>query len=792
MDTTIVTTAIPTIAQEFNALSNATWISTTYLLTSTALRPLYGRLSDTFGRLPMLIFATVLFIVGSALCGWAHSMGILIFGRAVQGIGGAGLMLLVFIIVSDVTSEKQRPAYLGALSAVWSIAAVAGPVLGATFSDKASWRWAFLINLPISGAVLISALLFMRLPQSSGSISEKIKKVDFLGALVLIGAVSMLLLAFSWAGKSFPWNSARIIGLLVSGTVALGIFIIIEWMTLAEPIVPIRLFSNRNICLSVFSQFFIGMTLFVPLYFIPLWYTIVKNSSAISSGLHLLPYMLSISLFAIATGFFITKIGHYRIIAIVGSAIAVIGSGLFILFDETISQAKQIGFMIILGIGLALNVQILLLVVQKAALDKDMATATTLFLFMRILGPSISIAVMQSIFQNATLPKLNDLGLQLLNCAWPGSNIFSSARRVKIEYYDDECEYDDSNSVEADHGTVFAILKQTFIQMPKLEEAYIDYIVRFGATEDYKPESAIAHRIDGILTMTIPKIAQQHNIFHKASHPALRHITSIRHRDYYTREYVESQLYLQFTLGLVSTTTQTLELNRQGDIPIFLSAIPEYPRMENIQVLRIFRVNLTLSEIINLVKLLPMLAYLESGFKGLGEEIEKIDYDDLPEHLYSLYYPLSRVNIRIFSTWLRDTDSELQKLNDIWPTNYTFPSARTLAIEYYDGGSGSSTNSVEVEGEIIAAIILRACDQMPRLQKLHIDCETKDNRSSNSEFRPTVAHSIDNILTIALPKIKKLDIGSLGSWVTKSPLSMYENVGLTHLTSYKSYEADIF
>ncbi|KAJ2672283.1 hypothetical protein GGI25_005165 [Coemansia spiralis] len=141
--------------------------------------------------------------------------------------------------------------------------------------------------------------------------------------------------------------------------------------------------------------------------------------------------------------------------------------------------------------------------------------------------------------------------------------------------------------------------------------------------------------------MEFIQIAQQHNIFHKASHPALRHITSIRHRDYYTREYVESQLYLQFTLGLVSTTTQTLELNRQGDIPIFLSAIPEYPRMENIQVLRIFRVNLTLSEIINLVKLLPMLAYLESGFKGLGEEIEKIDYDDLPEHLYSLYYPLS-------------------------------------------------------------------------------------------------------------------------------------------------------
>ncbi|KAJ2527072.1 hypothetical protein EV175_007584, partial [Coemansia sp. RSA 1933] len=150
------------------------------------------------------------FFGGSAACGWAQSMGVLIFGRALQGVGGAGLVALVFIIISDVTTEKERPAFMGVLGAVWSIASVIGPVLGGVFSDKVSWRWAFFLNLPISGVVLIITVLFLRMPHSRGSLKEKLKQIDLLGALVLIGAVVMLLLALTWGGKSFAWGSTRI------------------------------------------------------------------------------------------------------------------------------------------------------------------------------------------------------------------------------------------------------------------------------------------------------------------------------------------------------------------------------------------------------------------------------------------------------------------------------------------------------------------------------------------------------------------------------------------------------
>ncbi|KAJ2869268.1 hypothetical protein GGH93_006210 [Coemansia aciculifera] len=412
LDLTIVTTAIPKISQEFSALSEATWIATAYMLTTTALQPLYGRLSDTFGRVPSLIVSIVVFIAGSAACGWAQSMGVLIFGRALQGVGGAGLVALVFIIISDVTSEEERPAYLGVLGAVWSIASVIGPVLGGVFSEKASWRWAFLINLPISGVVLVIVVFFLRLPQPQGSLWAKLKKVDFLGSAVLIGAVVMLLLALTWGGKNFPWSSARVICLLIFGVIMLGVFLLIEWKTSADPTVPIPLFRIRNVSMSVLGQFFMGVGMFCPMFFIPIWYTIVKNAGSITAGLHLLPYLLSISLVSVASGFLVVKTGRYRELVIFGTALFVVGTGLMVLFDENISSGKQIGFMVIMGFGLGLNIQILLIVVQTAAPTKDMAAATTLFLFMRILGSSIGVAAMQSIFQNSLLPKLDVLVTQ--------------------------------------------------------------------------------------------------------------------------------------------------------------------------------------------------------------------------------------------------------------------------------------------------------------------------------------------------------------------------------------------
>ncbi|KAI8326300.1 MFS general substrate transporter [Martensiomyces pterosporus] len=412
LDLTIITTAIPKIAQEFNALSSATWIATAYMLTTTALQPLYGRLSDTFGRVPMLISSIIIFFAGSAICGWSKSMGVLIFGRAFQGIGGAGLVALVFIIISDVTTEEERPAYLGVLGAVWSLASVIGPVLGGVFSDKVTWRWAFLINLPISGVVLLIVIFLLRLPQPKGSLLEKLKKVDFLGSLVLVGAVVMIMLALTWGGKDFPWKSARVICLLVFGILLLGIFLLIEWKTNADPTVPIHLFRNRNVCLSVLGQFFMGVAMFAPMFFVPIWYTIVKNAGSITAGLHLLPYLLSLSLVSVVSGFIVTKWGRYRELVIFGTAVFVVGTGLMVLFDEKISSGKQIGFMILSGFGLGLNIQILLIVVQAAADKKDMAASTTLFLFTRVLGASIGLAILQSVLQNALLPRITDLVAQ--------------------------------------------------------------------------------------------------------------------------------------------------------------------------------------------------------------------------------------------------------------------------------------------------------------------------------------------------------------------------------------------
>ncbi|KAJ2428430.1 hypothetical protein IW137_001094 [Coemansia sp. RSA 1287] len=412
LDLTIVTTTIPKIAVEFHALSDATWIGTAYMLTTTALQPLYGKLSDIFGRVQTLLTAIAVFAAGSAVCGWAPSMVVLVFGRALQGVGGAGLLSLVFIVISDLTTEAERPAYLGVLGAVWSVASVIGPVLGGVFSDRASWRWAFWINLPIAGPAAIAIVLFLHLPQPQGSLRDKLRRVDFLGSVVLIGGVVMLLLGLTWGGKTYAWGSARIVCLLVFGVVLLGVFIVVEWKLAVAPTVPIHLFRNRNVALCVLSQFFMGVGMYATMFFIPIWYTIVKNASAISSGLHLLPFLLSLSLVSVAAGFLVTKTGLYRPFVIFGAALFVIGAGLLILFDENVSFAKQVAFLFLMGFGLGLDIQILLIAVQTAAPVVDMASATTLYLFMRVLGSSIGIAILQSVLQNAVIPKLDLLSIK--------------------------------------------------------------------------------------------------------------------------------------------------------------------------------------------------------------------------------------------------------------------------------------------------------------------------------------------------------------------------------------------
>ncbi|KAJ2491388.1 hypothetical protein IWW37_002377 [Coemansia sp. RSA 2050] len=358
IDVSIVTTVIPKVAHEFNALSSAAWIATAYMVTLTALQPLFGRLSDIFGRATSLIGSILLFLAGSVAAGWAKSMGGLIFGRALQGVGGAGIETMVLTIVSDITTVKERPVLLGIVNAVWLVSSVAGPLLGGVFSDHLSWRWAFLINLPVGAVLLVLMGLLLRLPKPTGSLIDKIKRVDMLGSLVLIGGVTMLLLALNWGGNSYAWSSARITNLLVFSCVLLGLFLVVEWRVAKQPTIPIFI--------------------------------------------------------------------------VLGLALLLIGSGL-ILMNESTSSGKEVAFLLLMGVGIGLSIQLPLMIAQKSSPEKDLAATTSLYTFMRIFGYSVGVAILQSIMQNSLEPRLNSLAQQtpdylraILDTANDQTKIYSS------------------------------------------------------------------------------------------------------------------------------------------------------------------------------------------------------------------------------------------------------------------------------------------------------------------------------------------------------------------------------
>ncbi|KAJ2364450.1 hypothetical protein H4S01_003775, partial [Coemansia sp. RSA 2610] len=255
-------------------------------------------------------------------------------------------------------------------------------------------------------------LITLRLPVPNGSVSDKLQRVDFLGSLVLVGGVVMLLLGLTWGGKTYPWTSARVICLLASGVLVLGVFILVEWRIAAEPLVPLHLLRSRNVCVAVANQFFTWMGMYAVMFYVPIWYAVVKNSSSLSLGLHMLPYLAGISITSIGTGFVVSKTGRYRLIIAVGSLIHATGCALFVLLDEHTSMARQIGFLFLVGLGLGLIIQTLIIAAQAAVSVKDMAATTSLVMFMRVLGSSIGIAVFQSMLQNAVIPELTTLAGQ--------------------------------------------------------------------------------------------------------------------------------------------------------------------------------------------------------------------------------------------------------------------------------------------------------------------------------------------------------------------------------------------
>lgn len=401
IDQTIVATATVKITEEFNALPLAPWLANAYLLSSTALQPSTGKLSDILGRTPMLLAGLVVFAIGSLICAVAHSMAVLLVGRAVAGVGSAAIIGLTLVIVADIVPLRKRGPYMAVFSLVFSFSSVVGPLLGGVFTDHVSWRWIFWISLPITGVVVVAIVFLLRLPkqQSQQSAWTKLKRIDYLGIVLLVGGLVALLLGLTLPSTSsdMPWNSAAVIGCLVSGIVILVAFGLVEWRVAKDPIIPLRLFRIRNVWLVFTATFFMGASLFTPIYYIPIYYNVVQNTSSTIAGIYLLPFVIGIMLTSIVTGFLVMKYGHYRPYIWSGTAVCAIGLGLLSLLDRQSGNAERICFLLIAGLGMGAFIQLSIITAQAAVKHADMATVTAVLTFFRSVGSVVGMAIMQTV-----------------------------------------------------------------------------------------------------------------------------------------------------------------------------------------------------------------------------------------------------------------------------------------------------------------------------------------------------------------------------------------------------------
>lgn len=403
LDQTIVSTALPTIVGDLGGLDHLAWVVTSYLLASTVLTPLYGKLGDMYGRKPLFLAAILIFLAGSMLAGLSQSMGQLIAFRAVQGIGAGGLMVGAQAIIADIVPARERGRYMGLIGAVFAVASVAGPLLGGFFVETISWRWVFYVNMPIGllAVLVVVFKLHLRTPAQRHSI-------DYLGAVLLTTSVSALTLLTTWGGTDHAWGSPTIIGLGVVSVAFLAAFVWQERRA-AEPIIPLSLFRSAVFRIASALGFVVGLAMFGAIIFIPLFLQLVYGVSPTSSGLRMLPLIGGLLAASVASGRIITRIGRYRACPIAGTAVT--GLGMLLLSRLQVDTPPWLAsaFMLVLGVGLGLTMQVIVLVVQNDAPRRDVGVATSSATFLRSMGGSLGVALFGAIFASRLDAKLTAL-----------------------------------------------------------------------------------------------------------------------------------------------------------------------------------------------------------------------------------------------------------------------------------------------------------------------------------------------------------------------------------------------
>jgi EmrB/QacA subfamily drug resistance transporter len=403
LDQTIVATALPTIVGDFGGLSHISWVVTAYLLAQTAVTPLYGKLGDMYGRKIVLQVGLVVFLIGSALCGLSQSLDQLIAFRALQGLGGGGLMVSAQAAIGDVVPPRERGRYTGLFGGVFGLASIAGPLLGGFLTGHLSWRWIFYVNLPLG--VLALFVLAATLPDAGKRVHHK---VDYLGTALLAGGVTAIVLATSLGGNSYAWGSPFIVGLGILGVALLCAFPFAERIA-AEPVLPLRLLSNRVFSVTSAVGFVVGFALFGAVTYLPLFLQVVKGATPTSSGLQLVPLMGGLLVTSIISGQLITRTGRYKAFPIAGTAVMTLGLYMLSTLEPTSSRTSIFAFMFVLGLGLGMVMQVLVLAVQNAVDYSDLGVATSGATLFRSIGGSLGTAVLGAIFSNRLANELRSV-----------------------------------------------------------------------------------------------------------------------------------------------------------------------------------------------------------------------------------------------------------------------------------------------------------------------------------------------------------------------------------------------
>lgn len=402
LDQTIVGTALPRVIADLHGFEHYTWVTTAYLLASTVMVPIYGKLSDLLGRKPVFLFGLVVFLVGSGLCGAAQSMTQLIAFRALQGLGAAALLPIAIAVVGDLFTPRERARWQGITGAVFGLSSIIGPAIGGWLTEQASWRWVFYVNLPL-GIVALLTLIFL-MPTLRGRAAQV--QIDYVGAGLLVLGTVPLLLGLTWAGSEFAWASPQTVGLFALALAALAGFVVYESRlahTNGQPIIEPALFANRVFSISVLITVISNMGLFGAIFFLPLFVQGVIGSSITSSGLLLTPLMLTAIVGSVVSGQIIAARGRYKVNAIVGMVVSVLGALLLIGMGRASTNTDVVLAMVVLGAGMGVSMSLYTLVVQNA-LPTKIGQATSALTFFRSIGSAIALAALGSIMNNAYLP----------------------------------------------------------------------------------------------------------------------------------------------------------------------------------------------------------------------------------------------------------------------------------------------------------------------------------------------------------------------------------------------------